>query len=77
MKTNVGPSDRFIRFLVGISFLLNIVILEPAVIGTIILLVLGLVFLYTSYSSYCLLYDILNISTSSEIIQEGTEKTNS
>jgi len=63
MKKNVGPTDSFIRFMVGIAFLLNIIILEPAATGTIVLLVLGVVFLATAYTRYCGLYTILGICT--------------
>ncbi|MCX8122803.1 MAG: DUF2892 domain-containing protein [Spirochaetes bacterium] len=66
MKKNVGPADRYIRVLIGVSFLLNIIILKPGAIGTIILLALGLAVLYSAYSGYCWAYDLLKISTCKE-----------
>ncbi len=63
MKKNVGTADRYIRVLIGVSFLINIFILKPGAIGTIILLALGLALLYSAYSGYCWIYDLLKIST--------------
>lgn len=63
MKQNVGKTDSYIRFMVGISFLLNIIILEPGAIGTIVLLVLGVMFIATSFTHYCILYSPLGICT--------------
>jgi len=62
-KKNVGTADRYIRVLIGVSFLINIFILKPGAIGTIILLALGLALLYSAYSGYCWIYDLLKIST--------------
>lgn len=61
MKQNMGSADSFIRVLVGISFLVNIIILEPGVIGTIILLVLGVACLATAWIHYCHAYTLLGI----------------
>ena len=63
MKKNVGIEDRYIRFLIGFSLLLNIIVLEPGILGGIILTVLGIGILVSVYTSYCWVYDILNIST--------------
>ncbi len=63
MNINVGSADKYIRFLCGLAFLLNIIVLKPGVIGTIILLVLGLGMIYTSYSGFCWLYNLLKINT--------------
>ncbi|HOF13962.1 MAG TPA: DUF2892 domain-containing protein [Spirochaetota bacterium] len=63
MKKNVGPADRYIRVLIGVSLLINIFIVKPGAIGTIILLALGLAVLYSAYSGYCWIYDLLKIST--------------
>lgn len=63
MKKNVGKTDSYIRFMLGVAFLLNIIILEPAAIGTIVLLALGAMFLATSFTHYCGLYTPLGIST--------------
>lgn len=66
MKKNVGPADRYIRILVGVSFLLQIFTIKPGAIGTIIFLALGLAVLYSAYSGYCWAYDLLKISTCKE-----------
>lgn len=63
MKKNVGQTDSFLRFMLGVAFLLNIIILEPAAIGTIILLVLGVMFLATAFTHYCGFYTLLGICT--------------
>ncbi len=61
MQQNMGSADSFIRVLVGISFLVNIIILEPGIAGTIILLVLGVVFIATAWIHYCPAYKPLGI----------------
>lgn len=66
MKKNVGPADRYIRTLVGVSFLLQIFVVKPGAIGTIIFLALGLSLLYSVYTSYCWIYELLKISTCKE-----------
>ncbi|HOJ29355.1 MAG TPA: DUF2892 domain-containing protein [Spirochaetota bacterium] len=66
MKKNVGPADRYIRTLIGVSILLQILVLKPGAIGTIIFLALGLAVLYSVYSGYCWAYDILKVSTCKE-----------
>jgi len=66
MKKNVGPADKYIRVLVGVSLLLQIIILKPGAIGTIIFLALGLAVLYSAYSGYCWAYDLLKVSTCKE-----------
>ncbi|MDY6935173.1 MAG: DUF2892 domain-containing protein [Spirochaetota bacterium] len=73
MKKNVSPEDSYIRFLVGMSFLLNIIILNPGVIGFIILLTLGLVMIYSSLSRYSILYEILNINKCEDTCKDDAE----
>jgi hypothetical protein len=63
MKKNVGSSDRYVRFLLGIGFILNIFSLETGKLGSFILLALGLVMLFTVFTGYCFMYDILKINT--------------
>ena len=63
MKQNMGSADSFIRVLIGISFLVNIIILEPGAIGTIILLALGVLNLATAWIRYCPAYTPLGICT--------------
>jgi len=63
MKQNMGSADSFIRTLLGISFLVNIIILEPGILGTIILLVLGVLNLATAWIKFCPAYLPLGICT--------------
>jgi len=63
MQVNMGSADRFIRTMVGIAFLCNIIILEPGVFGTIVLLVLGGLMLGTAWTAYCPAYKPLGICT--------------
>jgi len=74
MKKNVGPADKYIRVLVGVSLLLQIIILKPGAIGTIIFLALGLAVLYSAYSGYCWAYDLLKVSTCKESCAAEVEK---
>ena len=62
MQKNVGSADCFIRTMIGISFLVNIIILEPGV-GGVLLFILGAIFLATAWFAYCPLYKALNICT--------------
>ena len=63
MKKNMGATDRTIRTLLAVVFIL--LSLNGAVNGytEIILLVLSGVFLLTSFIGYCPLYAILGFST--------------
>ena len=63
MQINMGSADRFIRFMTGTAFLVNIIILEPGVAGTIILLVLGGLMWVTSWTGFCPAYKPLGICT--------------
>ncbi len=74
MEKNVGPADRYIRFLVGVAFLVNIIILEPGFFGGVILLVLGGLMLFTSYTGSCALYSLLKISSCRESCGVPAEK---
>ncbi|OHD67280.1 MAG: hypothetical protein A2W19_02410 [Spirochaetes bacterium RBG_16_49_21] len=65
MKRNVGASDRYVRFILGLAFILNIFSLETGKLGTFILLALGLSMFFSAYTRYCFLYDILKINTTS------------
>ncbi len=74
MKNNMGSVDKFIRTMVGIAFLVNIIILEPGAIGTIVLLVLGFIMLGSAWVGYCPLYTPLGICTCSATCTCGTEE---
>ncbi len=63
MKKNVGSADRFIRFLIGIAFLVNIIVLKPGTTGIIILAVAGAALLATSFIGFCSLYLPFNVCT--------------
>ena len=65
MQQNMGSADSFIRVLVGISFLVNIIILEPGPMGTIVLLALGILSLATAWTKYCHAYKMFNTCTCS------------
>jgi hypothetical protein len=74
MKKNVGPADRYIRVLVGVSFLLQIFVVKPGAIGTILFLALGLSVLYSACTGYCWVYDLLKVSTCKESCAAEVEK---
>lgn len=63
MKQNVGKTDRFIRFILGMAFLLNIFTLNTGVLATVILVVLALSMFYSSISGYCPLYELCKMDT--------------
>ena len=63
MKRNVGASDRFVRAMIGLAFIMNIFSLEPSRFGTIVLLALGALILNSAYTGYCFIYDLLDINT--------------
>jgi hypothetical protein len=63
MKKNVGASDRYVRFIIGLGFIMNIFSIEPSRFGMLVLLVLGLVILNTAYTQYSWIYDLLKINT--------------
>ncbi|MCX7678976.1 MAG: DUF2892 domain-containing protein [Spirochaetes bacterium] len=77
MNKNVGKADAYIRFLIGIALFLNIFALKTGVIGTIVLLVLGLAMIISSLMGYCWLYSLLNIDTYNPKLIEGEPKTKS
>ncbi len=61
---NVGTEDKLIRILVGLSLIVNIIVLYPIAIGWIILLaVAGIAVLLTAYFSFCSLYLPFGITT--------------
>jgi hypothetical protein len=66
MKANMGTTDRIIRVIVAVVF--GVLYFTGTVSGTlgIILLVLGVVFLLTSFFSFCPLYLPFKFSTKKE-----------
>ena len=77
IKKNVGASDRYIRFMIGLAFIMNIFSLELNRFGTFVLLALGFLIWNTAYTGYCFIYDVLGINTIGEgkKPEEPAEKT--
>ncbi|HNR90071.1 MAG TPA: DUF2892 domain-containing protein [Spirochaetota bacterium] len=65
MKKNIGKSDMFIRALVGVALLLNIIQLKTGIVGSAVLIALAGVLFYSAYSGYCPLYTLLKTDTCS------------
>ncbi len=63
MKANMGSADKIVRIIVAI--VIGILYFTNVITGTlgIILLILGVVFLLTSFVSFCPLYLPLGLST--------------
>lgn len=63
MKKNMGNSDRIIRILIAV--VLGVLYYQGIISGTlgIVLLVLGSIFVLTSFVSFCPLYAPFGIST--------------
>ncbi|RLC24009.1 MAG: DUF2892 domain-containing protein [Deltaproteobacteria bacterium] len=63
MKSNMGSTDRIIRIIIAI--VIGILYFTNVITGTlaIILLIVGVVFLLTSFVSFCPLYLPLGLST--------------
>ncbi len=63
MKKNMGSPDRFIRILAAIVF--AVLYFTGTVTGTwgIVLLVLGAIFLLTSFVAFCPLYALVGMNT--------------
>ena len=74
IKQNIGATDRYIRVLIGLGFLMNIIQTDPGRLGTFIQLALGLVLLVTAFTRYCALYDLFKISTIEEIRKPAEPK---
>ncbi len=63
MKKNMGNADRFIRIFVAVIF--AILYLTNTVSGTlgIIFLAIAIIFLLTSFISFCPLYTVIGVNT--------------
>ncbi|MBK7252627.1 MAG: DUF2892 domain-containing protein [Ignavibacteria bacterium] len=63
MKKNMGNADRFIRIFVAVIF--AILYLTNTITGTlgIVLLALAIIFLLTSFISFCPLYTVIGVNT--------------
>ena len=67
MKKNMGPIDKMIRSAIGI--IIAILYYSGIITGTlaIVLLAFAIVFLLTSFISFCPLYTLLGINTNKKI----------
>jgi uncharacterized membrane protein YczE len=74
MTKNVGPADRYIRVLLGIAFLVNIIILQPGIFAGIILFVVGGGLVVSAYTGYCPAYGPLKINTCRETCAPGGDQ---
>ena len=63
MKKNMGNADRFIRIFVAVIF--AILYLTNTITGTlgIVLLTLAIIFMLTSFISFCPLYTVIGVNT--------------
>ncbi len=66
MNKNMGQADRYIRFILGVGVLLQIFIFDLGFVGILILLLVGLILIRTSFSGYCPLYVPFKIHTCDE-----------
>ena len=62
MTENVGAVDRIIRAVLGAIFVLSFFFLKP-LLFKIILLIFGIVLVFTAITGFCGLYKVLGIST--------------
>lgn len=67
MKKNMGPTDKMIRSIIGI--IIAILYYSGIITGmlAIVLLAFAIVFLLTSFVSFCPLYALLGINTNKKI----------
>ena len=63
MKKNMGSADRLIRILVAIVFAALSFTGSVTGVGGLILLIVGIVFLLTSFISFCPIYGIFGLSS--------------
>ena len=63
LEKNIGPDDRYSRFIIGLGLLLNIFALEPTVPVIVLLLFLGAAFWISAWTGNSLAYGLLKINT--------------
>ncbi|MBN1531553.1 MAG: DUF2892 domain-containing protein [Spirochaetes bacterium] len=63
MNKNIGSVDRYLRFLVGMALLLNVIILDVSRVAEFIIALFGVILVVTSITGFCLLYVPLKICT--------------
>jgi len=74
MKKNIGSADSYLRFMVGLAFLINIYILETGAVATVILLGLGIVMWVTAWTHFCGAYVPINFSSADGEEEEKAEE---
>lgn len=63
MKKNMGNADRFIRIFVAVIFIiLYLTNTVTGVLGT-VFLAIAIIFLLTSFISFCPLYTVIGVNT--------------
>lgn len=70
----MGSADSYLRFMFGLAFIINIYILEPGAVGTIILLALGIIMWVQAWTHYCPAYSPFNFSTTGADKEEKGEE---
>jgi membrane-bound ClpP family serine protease len=66
MKANESGTDRVVRFILGIIFLiLGWAVLHNNTLG-VILDIIGIILIITAITGFCLLYSLLGINTKKE-----------
>lgn len=70
MKANMGKRDKFIR--IGVAIVLAVLVATEMITGTLAFVALGvgIVFLLTSFMSFCPLYTLFGMSTKSKSTSE-------
>ncbi len=63
MAANVGSADRAIRIILGVVFLILAFAVSMSVTAKWILVILGIIALFTGLFRFCALYSIVKIST--------------
>jgi len=67
MTRNVGRIDQFIRIVIGLALIAYAVKDGSFVAGTVTVGLIGLILLLTAFFSYCPLYTLLGVRTSSRV----------
>ncbi|GJQ64397.1 MAG: hypothetical protein SCALA702_34500 [Melioribacteraceae bacterium] len=67
MKNNMGTVDRIIRIILALLVIVFYLTGDLSGLAAIILGIFALVFLVTSFTGFCLLYKLLNVSTEQKI----------
>ncbi len=63
MKNNMGTADRIIRALLALLVIILYLTGYISVLAAIILGIFALIFLVTSFTGFCPMYKMINIST--------------